>query len=150
MRQDDKTRVDAQYLYQDGAVETLLERLRYRERHAAMDRVAKLMLRTVEDGLKAEAVNGDILKAAATLMGIDQRGREADTKRRDARAMREAMNASRQNLRDSTQPPSLEEFKHSIVMAIELFGVETVRACIVAALPMDVAEAPAVVTIEAE
>jgi hypothetical protein len=150
MHRDDKTRMDAQYLYQDDAVETLLERLRYRDRHAAMDRVAKLTLRTVENGLKAAEVNTDVLKVAATLMGVDQRAREADTKRRDVRAMREAMNASRQNLRDSTQPPSLEEFKHSLVMAIELFGIQTVRECITAALPIDVALAPAVITLEVE
>lgn len=147
---DETVRIEAAYLYQDDAVQSLLDKLRYRERSVAMERVSKLTLKTVEEQLQGGDEIKEAMKAGVSLMAIDQRAKEAEAKRRDNKAYRDALAMSRSNLRDSTQPPSREEALHSIVMFRELFGEQALREMITAALPIDGAADTTAVTYDGE
>jgi hypothetical protein len=147
---DPATRIEAQNLYADEAVEELLGRIRFRSKQRALDRLAEKTIQKLDEQLEVEEPRGDVLKAAVAVMALEQRDRVTDNARRDKAAYRRTMDTSRQHLRDSSQPPSLEEFRTSIAMAMELFGVETVRELVLAALPIDGVADTKALTIEAE
>ena len=143
---DTKVRLDAQCLYDDPAVRALLERLQYRSRQIAMERIAVRTYSTVEklyDRADAEFepelrlnMEKAALAASTTLLSIEERRASGEAKRREARAFRNVVEMSRAQMRDESAPPTLDEAKHTILMLRELFGADTLREMISAALPM--------------
>lgn len=138
-------RQNAQYVYEDPSVKVLLDRIRYRTRAIAMERVAAKTYAKVEELYSRADVEADpdaklaiekvAINAGTTLLSIDERQRTADAKRRDAKAFREAMETSRQNQRDASQAPTLDEAKHFILMLKEQFGPEAIAQMFQEALP---------------
>jgi hypothetical protein len=141
-----QNRLDAQCLYNDAAVQSLLDRLAYRSRQLSMERVAlrtmskieSLYQRADDETLDPEIridVEKAALNASVTLLSIDERRQSGEAKRRQQAAYGRALEASRTNMRDESAPPSIEEAKHFILMLREHFGADVLRDLVTNALP---------------
>lgn len=160
-----KARYEAQALYDEDSVQTLLERVRRRTRYAAEDRIiartaAKIeelfnRTRTVPDGDDERAefeMNGGIvnaelrfdteklaLDAALRFMANTTKERSHDMVRRDKRAFAAAVAANQGKARDASAPPNADEAKQFLAMLHETLGTEQfteiVASMIPAALP---------------
>jgi len=145
-----KTRLDAQFLYDDPSVTSLLERLQYRSRAIAMERVATRTFETVEK-LYTNAdkeIDPDLrlgmqkaaLVASTTLMSIDERRHSGEARRRENQAYRNSLEMSRERLSNDSSPPTLDEAKHTILALRERFGADVLRELVAGALPMPAAQ----------
>lgn len=150
---DPKTRLDAQFLYDDASVQSLVERLNHRSRALAIERVSMRTYETVEklyskadeehlDGEYQLDLRKAALNASVSLLSIEERRQSGESKRRDNRAYRQSLDMSRASMRDESLPPTMDEARGTILMLRALFGEAWLREQLTAALPMVDAGAP--------
>jgi hypothetical protein len=127
-------------------VRTLIERLQYRSRSLAIERIATRTYHKVEDLYNRSESEYDpevrlnmekaALSASTAILSMEERRAAAEARRREQRAYQATLAMSRENLRNETAPPTLDEAKHTILMLRDLFGADVLREMISAALPM--------------
>jgi len=130
-----RVRMEAQSLYESDAVQTLMDRVRYRASRASAERIYHLTAAKIEDlyartntewadfeeRRKTEAL---FLDSSLRLLATEAKERGQDLLRRDRRAIAAATAAGRIAATQSAAPPTLDEAKQFLAMLREHFGEE--------------------------
>lgn len=156
-----KVRYEAQALYDEDSVQTLLERVRRRARYAAEDRIvsrtaAKIEelydrvrpVPTDENEIAEFQMNGGIvnaemrydteklaLDASLRFMQNTTKERALDQTRRDKRAIASAMAANQGKAADAAALPNADEFKQFLAMMRDALGAEQFAEAIASMVP---------------
>jgi hypothetical protein len=141
---DSLVRANAQYILESPATSYLLDRVRYRSRRIAEERIANRTTTKIEEIFErttildgAERLNTERL---ALEMGIKylsnqsrERGQEAE--RRAKKAVQSAMEYSRNSETDEKRVPTLAEAEHFLAMLAEHHGSEAIVGLLQKRLP---------------
>jgi hypothetical protein len=143
---DATTAQNTQYLYKEDATQFLLERVRYRSRKIAEERIASLTTTKIEelyqrskylDGKEQLDAERLALEAGNKFLANQARERGAENERRNRRAMQQALERSRQAEYDVARVPSLPEAKNFIAMLMEAHGAEAMADMVASLLPKE-------------
>lgn len=131
-----KIRYEAQAMYEDDAVSTLIESVRYRSGKAAEERIGTLAVNKIEALFeRSNTLSGEeqldtekvALDGSIRFLGIRERAASAAQARRDKKAVQRAMQINASRGTEAAKLPTLEEAGEFMKMLVNEFGAEAAK-----------------------
>jgi hypothetical protein len=127
------TRLAAQGMFEEDSVQFLLDKVEYRKRAEAEERIHSIVVAKIDE-LEKRTKQSDnfeteqnqltaeklLIDAGLRYMADRTKQKAIDMKRREHRALRESMVKGKEQLKNVTQVPSKEEIRQFFVMAREM------------------------------